>query len=131
MSSKSPRDPRSDASDRFDPFEGALRAWAGRPPRTPPEEAARSIAERLPERRRARPRPALRPTLTLAAAVLLVAMGLAVWLAPLGSDRAPGDRPPNTGAAPAYGVPVAPAGDVLVIELDPETTLYMNLGDPS
>ncbi len=125
MSSRSPRDPHA---DRFDRFDGALRAWAGRPPHTPPEEAARRIAERLPERRSTGLRPAVRFALALAAAVFVAAVGVALWLTPTGSDRSPQDRPPGSVAAPPSGVPVAPAGDVLVIGLDPETTLYMTLG---
>lgn len=130
MSSRSRRDPHA---DRLDQFDEALRAWAGRPPRTPPEEAARRIAERLPERRPTGLRPAVRFALALAAAVFVVAVGLAVWLAPLGPDRRPEVRAPGHRSAPPSGVPVAPTGDVLVIELDPETTLYMNLseGGPS
>jgi hypothetical protein len=115
-------------------FEEALRAWAGRPPRTPPEEAARRIAERLPERRPARgplARPAVRAVVLLAAAVFVLAVGLALFLGPLAPGRSP--EPAGAGAAPPAGVPVAPAGDVLVLELDAETTLYMTLqeGDPS
>jgi hypothetical protein len=111
-------------------FEEALRAWAGRPPRTPPEEAARRIAERLPERRAAH-KPVLRAVVLLAAAVFVLAVGLALFLGPLGPGRSP--EPAGAGATPPAGVPVAPAGDVLVLELDAETTLYMTLqeGDPS
>lgn len=125
MSSNSPRDPRAERLDRFD---GALRAWADRPPRTAPDEAARQIGERLPERRQARARPAVRLAVALAAAALVAAVGVAVWLGPAGSELGPADRAPDSGAGPPSGVPVAPAGDVLVIELDPETTLYMTLG---
>lgn len=128
MSSKSPpRDPRAEGPDRFDE---ALRAWAGRPPRIPPEEAARRIAERLPEPRAAAPRrpgvrPAVRLAVALAAAVFVLAVGLTLFVGPLGPGR--GAESPDAGAAPPSGVPVAPAGDVLVLELDPETTLYMTL----
>lgn len=125
MSSKPTRDPRT---ERLDRFEGALRAWAGRPPRTPPEEAARRVAERLPERRAFRAWP-IRPAVALAAAAFVAAVGIAVWLVPSGVENGP--QPTEVGTPSPPGVPVAPAGDVLVIELDPETTLYMTLGDPS
>lgn len=126
MSSRSPD--RSSPEDRR--FEEALRVWGGRPPRTLPAEAARRIAARLPERRGGRgplARPAVRLVALLAAAVSVLAVGLALYLGPL----APGRAADPALTAPPAGVPVAPAGDVLVLELDPETTLYMNLGDPS
>jgi hypothetical protein len=109
-------------------FDAALRSWAAHAPRTEPGEAARRIAPRLPERRLAGRRSvAGRPGLWLAAAALVLAMGLAALL--VGPFSPLGDRPPPAdGAAPPPGVPVAPAGDVLVIELDSETTLYMTLG---
>lgn len=128
MSSRSPDRPTPEERR----FEEALRAWGGRPPRTPPEEAARRIAERLPGRRAVRgplARPAVRRVALLAAAVSVLAVGLALYLGPL----APGRAADPAVTAPPAGVPVAPAGDVLVLELDPETTLYMTLheGDPS
>lgn len=133
MSTKRPRDSREgstaghpQASDRFD---RALRAWAERPPRTPPAEAARRIVGELPEQRpAARARPTVR--LGLAAAAAIFVIGLTVFLGPA---RGPGRGGPDAGTAPPPGVPVSPAGDVLVIELDSETLLYMNLteGDPS
>lgn len=143
MSSQSPRHPAT-PEDRFD---AALRSWAERPPRTAPEEAARRIAARLRERPAAR-RPgwlravrfperlagrrpwrggtAGRPSLWLAAAAVVLALGLGLALGPLGPGREA--HPPAEAGGPPPGVPVAPAGDVLVIELDPETTLYMTLG---
>lgn len=117
-----------EASERFDE---ALRAWAGRPPRTEPAEAARRIAGRLPDRQPvAAFRLPLRLVVALAAAVLALGVGLAVSLAP---ERAPGRGVPDAGTTAPSGASLAPAGDLLVIELDPETTLYMNLneGDPS
>lgn len=126
MSSPSTRRPET-PDERFD---AALRSWAGRAPRTAPEEAARRIAAGLPERLAGR-RPwrigaGGRPALWLAAAALVLALGLGLVMGPLGPS--PDLRPPAAAAAPPPGVPVAPAGDVLVIELDPETTLYMTLG---
>ena len=122
MSSQSPRRPDT-PDERFD---AALRSWAERPPRTEPEEAARRLAPRLPERGLAGRRPvAGRPALWLAAAAVALAAGLAVFVGSLGPrwER----RAPAEAAAPPAGVPLAPAGDVLVIELDPETTLYLDL----
>jgi hypothetical protein len=116
MSSQSPRRPGT-PEDRFD---AAFRSWAERPPRTAPEEAARRIASRLPERRLAERRSlAGRPALWLAAAAVALAAGLALVVSSLG---------PRWERRPPAGVPLAPAGDVLVIELDHETTLYMTLG---
>jgi hypothetical protein len=123
MSSQSPRRPGT-PEDRFD---AAFRSWAERPPRTAPEEAARRLASRLPERRLAGRRSlAGRPALWLAAAAVALAAGLALVVGSLGPrwER----RAPAEAAAPPAGVPLAPTGDVLVIELDSETTLYMTLG---
>lgn len=132
MSSKRPRDSHRGsatchpaASDRFD---RALRTWAERPPRTLPAEAARRIVGELPERLpTARTRPPVRLWLAVAAAIFVVGVGLTLFLGPA---RGPARGAPT---APPPGVPVSPAGDVLVIELDSETLLYMNLseGDPS
>ena len=129
MSSQSPRRPEA-PDDRFD---AAFRSWAGRPPRIGPEEAAGRLASRLPERlsdRRSRwVHAGRRPALWLAAAAVLLAVGLAALR--VGPFSPLGDRPPPAdGAAPSAAVPLAPAGDVLVIDLDPETTLYMTLGGP-
>ena len=120
MSSQSPRRPGT-PMDRFD---AAFRSWAERPPRTPPEEAARRLVPRLPARRLAGHRSvAGRPALWLAAAAVVLAVGLTAVLGPRWERRASAEA-----AAPPAGVPLAPAGDVLVIELDSETTLYMTLG---
>jgi len=145
MSSQSPHHPET-PDERFD---AALRSWGERAPRTTPEEAARRLADRLPERPAGwrpgwlravrfpeglaggapwRGGTAGRPALWLAAAALVLALGLGLVLGPLGPFRDP--RLPAEAAAPPAGVPVAPAGDVLVIELDPQTTLYMTLGGP-
>lgn len=125
MSSNDPTTPR-DRPDREAagrPFDEALRAWAARPPETPPEEAARRLLGRLP-RRRAGASPS-RTVAWLAAACLVATLGATLFVL----DRGPEPERPPAGEAPAAApVPVAPPGDVLVIELDPETTLYMNLG---
>jgi anti-sigma-K factor RskA len=110
----------------MDRFDAAFRSWAERPPRTAPEEAARRLGSRLPERRLAERRSlAGRPKLWLAAAAVALAAGLALVVGSLGPrwER----REPAEAAAPPAAVPLAPAGDVLVIELDPETTLYLDL----
>jgi hypothetical protein len=128
MSSQSPRRPEA-PDDRFD---AAFRSWAERPPRTGPEEAAGRLAPRLPERlsdRRSRwVHAARRPAFWLAAAAVLLALSLGLFMEPPGSRW--GRRPPAAAAAPPAAVPLAPAGDVLVLDLDPETTLYMTLGGP-
>lgn len=107
-----------------DRFDEALRRWAARPPRTPAAEAARRIEERLPERSG---RTGLAWRSLAAAAVLAAAVGLVALLAP-----SPTEGPSEAGAAPeaplAVQAPPAPAGDVLVIDLDERTTLYLNLG---
>jgi hypothetical protein len=126
MSMHPPDRPHTDPRGPDDAFDAALRSWAERPPRTPPEEAARRLAlglpERLPHRRWARSGAALRPALWLAAAAVILALGLAGLLGPHLDRQAPAasvDRP--------AGAPTALGGDLLVIELDPETTLYLEL----
>jgi hypothetical protein len=141
-------DPRTDRVDPADPterrkderFDEALRAWASRPPATPAPQAARRIADRLPERGgllrsqrwMGRRTPTIPRRMALAATVVLAA-GVALVLGlVLGSNGI--DAPPPTGDGPIAAVttpPPTPPGDVLVIDLDPRTTLYLNLGGPT
>ncbi|MGD2114416.1 MAG: hypothetical protein PVG07_05150 [Acidobacteriota bacterium] len=120
-------------SRRAERFDDALRRWAARPPATPAAEAARRLNARLADapapRRAAAGR--LRRLAVAAAAVLIV--GLGITLGVLGPDGPDGPGGPRASDAPAAApaaddprtVPVP--DDVLVIDLDDETTLYMNL----
>lgn len=121
--------PPAPGADRFD---AALRRWAERPPGTPAAEAARRIESRLPPRHRRRGGAVRRiPWAALTAAAVLAA---AVGLGALFFGGLPETAPPASGPAvaapeapPSPEAPAAPGGDVLVIDLDERTTLYMNL----
>lgn len=115
------------------PFDDALRRWATRPPRTPAATAARRIEDRLPPRRAFARAHARRPLLAVAAAVV-AAIGLAVLLTwggsgtPAGSARPGTDRPLAATTPAAASAPSAvPSSNVLVIDLDERTTLYLDL----
>lgn len=112
-------------------FDEALRAWAARPPATPADRAAQRVAERLPGRTTTRPAAFRRLAV---AASLVAAAGLALVLAlvsgpggPSGPAPAPDANHPAADSPVARAVPPSPSGDVLVIDLDPRTTLYLNL----
>jgi hypothetical protein len=116
---------RSSSEQRAERFEDALRRWAARPPVTPAADAARRLEARLAARadRADRPRAVKARLARLAvAAAAVLAVGLAIVL---GTDSP--DAPDTPAADVPRGAP-APTGDeVLVIDLDDETTLYMNL----
>jgi hypothetical protein len=100
----------------FERFDERFKAWAERPPRTSPEEAARQVLARLDDGgRRGLPRPVW---LAAAAAVLLaLAVGLFAPRPPV---------PPRTAEAAA-----PPLDDgVVLIWLDSETPLYMSFAPP-
>lgn len=148
MSPKPPARPET-APDRPEPMDGfdrALARWAIRPPRTPASIAARRMVSHLPGRTlrsrgirsvlgAARSRRAT-PWLAWAVAAL-VALGLGLALSsPL---LRPGPRPSRL-SGPGGAVPPTEANrgaeamvpgtpdDVLVIDLDERTTLYLDLG---
>jgi len=121
-------------------FDRAFARWAARPPETPASIAARRIEHRLPAPKRPRrllpiaPRSRGGRRFALAAAAL-VAVGLALTLswallrtgppAPFSLPSTPPDKP----ARAAEALPVRGGSDnVLVIDLDARTTLYLNLG---
>jgi hypothetical protein len=105
--------------DRVEEFEGALKAWAERPPRRSPADASRRVVEAA-RRRRQRSR-AVRALLATAA---LVAVALTLGV--------PGWRPVPE-ATPEASPPLAPAplgaGQAL-IWLDADTPLYMTFEAP-
>lgn len=102
----------------------ALRRWGSRPPATPAAEAARRLEVRLtkPPPRFLGARRGRRTVRRVAiAATLVLAVALGLILGRPGADRGAGASPdPPPATAP-------PAPDVLVIDLDDRTTLYMNL----
>lgn len=106
--------------DPLDGFEEALREWARSAPRTPPEEAAWRIHQRLrqpvlagiPWRRWA-----------VAASVLLAVASAWLWMASISS-------PPDLTGQQLASLPSLDDGTVL-IWLDPETPLYLVLDPPS
>ena len=106
-----------DERDRVDEFEGALVAWAERPPRGSPEEAGRRVLEAARQRQR-RSR-AVRALLATAALVVL-ALSWASARRPV-----PGGSPPE--APPSRRA--LGAGQAL-IWLDAETPLYMTFEAP-
>jgi len=113
-----------ETSDRFD---AAFRAWAANAPATPAHQAGRRIAGRLPTRTRF---PEIR-RLAVAAA-LVAALGTALVLRWVGLPGDDATRPAADHASviPTTGTAAAPDGDVLVIDLDPQTPLYLNLSGP-
>lgn len=124
-----PTRPRTDDAGRQSAqetgrFDEVFRAWASRPPATPAHRAGRRIAERVPARTRF---PEIR-RLAVAAALLAV-VGLAAVLRWTGAptEELVGSTQDVASVLPGTGAAVAPGGDVLVIDLDPETPLYLNL----
>ena len=142
---------RSGSTAELD-FDRALARWASRPPRTPAATAARRIESRLPARRRlfrpfagvshrTAPRGRRHATPRLAFGTTALALTLAIALAlVLGLGRAPRrpctavalragpHRPPATAPRAAEVVPAPGAtDDVLVLDLDERTTLYLDL----
>lgn len=99
-------------------FEERWKTWAGRPPRTSPEDAARQVLARLDGgERRISPRLPRMTWLAAAAAVLLaVAVGL---FAP---------HPPSPRTAEVAAPPLDDG--VVLIWLDSETPLYMSFAPP-
>jgi len=113
-----------ETSDRF---EVAFRAWAANAPATPAHQAGRRIAERLPMRTRF---PEIRRLAVAAALVAAIGTALVLrWTGLPGGD----DAHPSSDTAPVVpttGTAATPDGDVLVIDLDPQTPLYLNLSGP-
>jgi hypothetical protein len=105
--------------DRAEEFEGAWKAWAERPARRSPEEAARRVLEAA--RRRRRRRRAVR-TLLATAALLVIAVTLGV------RRQGPEPAPAPPAAPPLASAPLGP-GQAL-IWLDAETPLYMTFEAP-
>lgn len=104
-------------------FEERFRRWARRPPRTPAEEAARRVADRLPPRRES----PFRAWPGLAAAAVLL-LGLALWLV-LGPATEPPAQPPVLRAEIDEPVHPADSNEVL-LWLDESTPLYMTFAPP-
>ncbi len=97
-------------------FEAGLREWAAREPRTPPEQAARRVLERLDARR-----PTAGRWWLAAAAVLAVVALLGFWWAARRGSPAP------TAVGTVYRSPLAPEG-VVLWWIDPDTPVYFVLG---
>jgi len=108
-----------DERDRVDEFEGALVAWAERPPRRSPEEAGRRVVEAARQRQRRS-----RAVRALLATAALVVLALTLGLPREGP--VPGGSPPE--APPLASAPLG-AGQAL-IWLDAETPLYMTFEAP-
>ena len=104
-------------------FEERFRRWAGRPPTTSPEEAARRVADRVPPHRETplRAWPGL-----AAAAVLLLGLGLWLWFGPVPS-RSP--QPPVFQAEMDEPVHPTDSNEVL-LWLDESTPLYRTFAPP-
>jgi ferric-dicitrate binding protein FerR (iron transport regulator) len=110
-----------DRDDRMAQLEDQWRRWAARPATTRPEAAARAFLELLPARRR---RGGYWPVAAgLAAAAL--ALALAIWPERAGQEAT---QAPPTAASRATALLDE---TVALIWLDPETPLYLTLGQPS
>lgn len=125
---KSERDDGTRWRDVRRSFEERWRRWAERPPRTPPETAARQVLTRLDRPEETSRRAALRPGWRLAAAAVLALAVLGLWLVTAGPPSA---VPPSDTAsdAPTESTPVMADG-VVLMWLDAETPLYMTFAPP-
>lgn len=120
-----PTDHRTTGSEHR--FDDAFRAWAGRPPATPARQAGRRVADRLPAQSHFQGARRL-----AVAAALVAAVGAALllrWTGAPGHDTARSLADVSR-ATPALGAAAPSGGDVLVIDLDSATTLYLNLDGP-
>ena len=106
--------------ERMEDFEQALKAWAQRPPRRSPHEAARLVVEAVGRRQRGRR--ALR-TLLAVAALLLIAVGVSL------QRKGPAPEATPAAVAPRPATPLG-AGQAL-IWLDADTPLYMTFEAPA
>lgn len=109
---------------RLEDFEERFLRWAGRPPATSPDEAARNLEERLegyPRVARARRRR------LAAAASLILALLAGLFLARDGEPPSPASVTARTEPA----VLVHPGdSEVVLMWLDETTPLYMTFGSP-
>lgn len=110
-------------------FEAEFRRWAGRPPATPPDQAARKLLHRI------EPSPWRRPAHRLAAAAV-TAVSFAVITAGVflltGNGNGTHQKPIITARSlQAAQQPAPPLDDNVVIQwLDPDTPVYFVLGSP-
>ncbi|MEM8994265.1 MAG: hypothetical protein AAGF23_05680 [Acidobacteriota bacterium] len=108
----------------MDRFDDALKAWAGKPPRRTPRDAARDVLRRLPDGPRRRPSPPRRRVWAWTGANVAAAAAL---VAIVGLRFAPAPYPTSVASAPrALEAPPLPE-DVILMWLDSETPLYLSV----